>query len=114
MSRFSRVLHHIDMNDVKIRHQEKIVAAKLEEERIREEKEYIASVVEKEKSDWKKELEESQWVPVQSSRPTNSTSQTFQHISGQEITLGGLGGSDPLPKQVSIMGEPVDLSLIHI
>ena len=56
MSRFSRVLHHIDMNDVKRRHQEKIVAAKLEEERIREEKEYIASVVEKEKSDWKKEM----------------------------------------------------------
>ena len=108
MNRFSRLIHHVDMSDVKRRHQEKIVAAKLEEERIQEEKEYIASVVEKEKSDWKKELEESQWTPVQSSRPTNSTSQTFQHLSGQELTLSGLGGSDVLPKQVTIMGEPVD------
>ena len=108
MNRFSRLIHHVDMSDVKRRHQEKIVAAKLEEERIQEEKEYIASVVEKEKSDWKKELEESQWTPVQSSRPTNSTSQTFQHLSGQELTLGGLGGSDVLPKQVTIMGELVD------
>jgi len=56
MIRFSRVLHHIDMDDVKRRHQEKIVASKLEEEKIREEKEYIVSVVEEEKSDWKKEL----------------------------------------------------------
>ena len=59
MNRFSRLIHHVDMSDVKRRHQEKIVAAKLEEESIQEEKEYIASVVEKEKSDWKKELEES-------------------------------------------------------
>ena len=107
MSRFSRVLHHIDMNDVKRRHQEKIVAAKLEEERIREEKEYIASVVEKEKSDWKKELEESQWTPVQSSRPTNSTSQTFQHVSGTTATFAGLGGVEVHPSTMVVTGETV-------
>ena len=113
MSRFSRVLHHIDMNDVKRRHQEKIVASKLEEERIQKEKEYIASVVEKEKSDWKKELEESQWTPVQSSRPTNSASQTFQHDSGGTATFSGLGGSDAIPSQVTLdlgFGETVNVA----
>tara|TARA_B100000131_G_scaffold8773_1_gene9253 strand:+ start:933 stop:2261 length:1329 start_codon:yes stop_codon:yes gene_type:complete len=107
MSRFSRILHHIDMNDVKRRHQEKIVASKLEEERIQKEKEYIASVVEKEKSDWKKELEESQWSSVQSSRPTNSTSQTFQHVSGTTATFAGLGGVEVHPSTTVITGEIV-------
>ena len=56
MNIYSRALRHIDIGDVKHKHQEKIVEKKINEEKERQKKEYIALVMEEKKSDWKKDL----------------------------------------------------------
>ena len=58
MSNFARVIHHIDMKDVKRKRLEEIAAKKLKEERDRKEKELIKEISRKYKSDWKTELSE--------------------------------------------------------
>ena len=58
MGRFARVIHHIDMKDVKRKHLEEIAAKKLKEERDKKEKELIKEISRKYKSDWKTELSE--------------------------------------------------------
>ena len=58
MGRFARVIHHIDMKDVKRKHLEEIAAKKLKEERDKKEKELIKEILRKYKSDWKTELSE--------------------------------------------------------
>ena len=58
MSNFARVIHHIDMKDVKRKRLEKIAAEKLKEERDKKEKELIKEISRKYKSDWKTELSE--------------------------------------------------------
>ena len=58
MSNFARVIHHIDMKDVKRKRLEEIAAEKLKEERDRKEKELIKEISRKYKSDWKTELSE--------------------------------------------------------
>ena len=58
MSNFARVIHHIDMKDVKRKRLEKIAAEKLKEERDKREKKLIKEISRKYKSDWKTELSE--------------------------------------------------------
>ena len=58
MGRFARVIHHIDMKDVKRKHLEEIAAKKLKEERDKKEKELIKEISKQYKSDWKTELSE--------------------------------------------------------
>ena len=62
-------------------------------------------------SNWKQELKEKEelkeWSPVASTRPTNSTSQTFQHVSGTTATFAGLGGVEVHPSNVTIDGDDV-------
>ena len=58
MSNFARVIHHIDMKDVKRKRLEEIAAKKLKEERDKKEKELIKEISRKYKSDWKTELSE--------------------------------------------------------
>ena len=58
MSNFARVIHHIDMKDVKRKRLEEIAAKKLKEEKDRKEKELIKEISRKYKSDWKTELSE--------------------------------------------------------
>ena len=58
MNTYSRVLRHINMKDVKIKHQEKLIEKKAQEEKKKEEEKYIASVMEEKKYDWRKELNE--------------------------------------------------------
>ena len=58
MNLYSRTLRHIDINDVKQKHQQKLIEKKLEENKKRVEEEYIQSVMENKKCDWRKELNE--------------------------------------------------------
>jgi hypothetical protein len=56
MNIYSRALRHIDIEDVKQKHQEKIVEKKINEEKESQKKEYIALVMEEKRFDWRKEL----------------------------------------------------------
>ena len=58
MNTYSRVLRHISMEDVKLKHQQKLIEKKILEEKKKEEEEYIASVMEEKKYVWRKELNE--------------------------------------------------------
>jgi|688.fasta_scaffold361217_2 hypothetical protein len=58
MNTYSRALYYIDMNDVKQKHQQKLIEKKVQEEKLREEKKYIASVMKEKKYDWRKKLNE--------------------------------------------------------
>ena len=58
MNLYSRTLRHIDINDVKQKHQQKLIEKKFEENKKRVEEEYIQSVMENKKCDWRKELNE--------------------------------------------------------
>ena len=58
MSNFARVIHHIDMKDVKRKRLKEIAAKKLEEERDKKEKELIQEISKKYKSDWRREIDE--------------------------------------------------------
>ena len=108
MNRFSRIRHHVNMKDVKKRHLEESSAKKLEEKRIKEEIVQINSEYEKRKSDWREDLNESDWTPVDSPI-TNSTSQTFHYSvpnfeTGEPntFTVSGLGGVESLPSSVKV------------
>ena len=56
MNIYSRALRHIDIEDVKQKHQEKIVEKKINEEKESQKKEYIALVMEEKRFDWRKDL----------------------------------------------------------
>ena len=108
MNRFSRIRHHVDMKDVRKRHLEETAAKKLEEQRLKEEAEQIKAEYERQKSDWKKDLKESDWTPVPGSI-ANSTSQTFHYSvpnleTGEPntFTVSGLGGVESLPSSVEV------------
>jgi len=58
LSNFARVIHHIDMKDVKRKRLKEIAAKKLEEERDKKEKELIQEILKKYKSDWRREIDE--------------------------------------------------------
>lgn len=58
MNTYSRALRHIDMADVKKKHQQKISEQKIQKRLEREERKYIQSVMEEKKCDWRKELNE--------------------------------------------------------
>lgn len=58
MNTYSRALRHINMKDVKQKHQQKLIEKKIEEERKRKEKEFFASVMEEKRYDWREKLNE--------------------------------------------------------
>ena len=41
------------------------------------------------------------------SGPTNSVSQTFQHVSGQTFSFSGIGGQETHPSTVTVFGETI-------
>ena len=59
MNTYSRALRHINIKDVKEKHQQKLIEQKIQEEKKKEEKKYIASVMEEKKYNWRKEFNES-------------------------------------------------------
>ena len=105
MGNFARVLHHLDMKDVKKRHLKELAARKIKEEQDKKEEKVIQEIAKKYKSDWRKELEED--FTVIPSGPTNSVSQTFQHVSGQNFSFSGLGGQETHPSTVTVFGDGV-------
>jgi len=58
MNLYSRALRHINMNDAKQKHHQKLTEQKIQEEIDKREKEFIASVMEEKKYDWRKKLNE--------------------------------------------------------
>jgi len=100
MGKFSRIHHHISKQDLKRVHEQKVCAKKLESERIEKEKEEIKAEYEESKSDWRKEISESDFTNITTG---NKVSQTFQHATGATITLdGALGGKMMVPSQVTL------------
>ena len=105
MGNFARALHHLDMKDVKRRHLKELAARKIKEEQDQKEEKIIQEIAKKHKSDWRKELEED--FTVVSSGPTNSATQTFQHVSGQTFSFSGIGGQETHPSTVTVFGETI-------
>lgn len=58
MNTYSRALRHTNMEDVKQKHQQKLIEEKQQRKLEREEKKYIQSVMKEIKYDWRKELNE--------------------------------------------------------
>lgn len=58
MNTYSRALRHINIRDVKQKHQQKIIEQKIKRKVEREEKKYIQLVMEEKKYDWRKEINE--------------------------------------------------------
>jgi hypothetical protein len=58
MNLYLRALRHVNMSDVKRKHQEKIVEQKIREQKEKEEFEYVTLTLEKKKYNWRKELNE--------------------------------------------------------
>ena len=56
MGNFARILHHLDMKDVKKRHLKELAVKKIKEEEDKKEKEIIQEISKKWKSNWKEEL----------------------------------------------------------
>ncbi len=105
MGNFARALHHLDMKDVKRRHLKELAVRKIKEEQDKKEEKIIQEIAKKHKSDWRKELEEN--FTVVSNGPTNSATQTFQHVSGQNFSFSGIGGQEGHPSTVTVAGETV-------
>ena len=105
MGNFARVLHHLDMKDVKRRHLKELAARKIKEEQDKKEEKIIQEIAKKHKSDWRKELEED--FTVVSNGPANSATQTFQHVSGQNFSFSGIGGQEGHPSTVTVAGDTV-------
>ena len=108
MGNFARVLHHLDMKDVKKRHLKELAAKKIKEEKIKKEAKAIQEIAEKQKSNWREDLKESDWTPVSGSI-ANSTSQkftysqpNFQTGEPNTFTASGLGGVESLPSSVRV------------
>ena len=105
MGNFARALHHLDMKDVKKRHLKELAARKIKEEQDKKEKKVIQEIAKKYKSDWRKDLKEN--FTAVPSGPTNSVSQTFQHVSGQNFSFSGLGGQETHPSTVTVFGDTI-------
>jgi hypothetical protein len=56
MNTYSRAMRHIDMKDVKQKHQEKIIEKQIKEERQMQENEHILSALKDKESNWRSEL----------------------------------------------------------
>ena len=93
------------MKDVNRKHLKELAARKIKEEQDKKEEKIIKEIAKKYKSDWRKELEEN--FTVVSNGPTNSATQTFQHVSGQNFSFSGIGGQEGHPSTVTVFGEPV-------
>jgi len=69
----------------------------------------------KEETNWSKvskrikKLTESDWSPVDTGRPTNSTTQTFEYggEGGPRFTANGLGGQDVYPQTIDYFGDQI-------
>ena len=97
-NRYSRIFHHISINDVKKNRDIMIERKRVQENKKMEEKNYIDERMKNKKSNWRESF-------------TNVTvgmkvGQTFS-IGGINITTGGaLGGVESVPTSIDIFGDP--------
>ena len=98
-NRYSRIFHHISINDVKKNREIVIERKRVQENKKMEEKKYIDERMKNKKSNWRESF-------------TNVTvgmkvGQTFS-IGGVNITTGGaLGGVESVPTSVDILGDQI-------
>tara|TARA_B100001287_G_C22627612_1_gene503371 strand:- start:51 stop:1346 length:1296 start_codon:yes stop_codon:yes gene_type:complete len=97
MNRFSRILHHIDIEDIKLKYLDNLATKKIEEEH----KNKLNEIFEKKKYQWRESFTN---ITV-----GNKVGQTFRHNpSGQTVTTAGaLGGVESIPSTVSVFGDNI-------
>ena len=100
-NRYSRIFHHISINDIKKNREIMIERKRVQENKEIEERNYIDERMENKKSNWRESF-------------TNVTvgmkvGQTFVHnASGETITTAGaLGGVETIPSNVPIFGDEI-------
>ena len=105
----SRILHHVGSKDFRrtrqrqIGEQKEYAAQKLKEwQEAESERKQIEEAAKPYKSNWRKELQESDWISVSGPGPTNSASQSFEYPGGTRVTVSGLGGIEGTPSTVTV------------
>ena len=112
----NRISRHISVKDLRKTRQRQIGeqkerdAQKLKEwQEVEAERKQIEEAAKPCKSNWRKELQESDWSPIAGSGPTNSASQSFSYSipnfeTGQPntVTVSGLGGVESIPSTVTV------------
>ena len=87
MNVYSRALRHIDMNDVKRKHQEKLIEKKIAEEKKIEEGKYISYMMEKKKYNWREKLSEGMTTDGMFATTLDATGDATI-VSGQDLRYG--------------------------
>ena len=112
----NRISRHISVKDLRktrqrqIGEQKECTAKKLKEWQEAEiERKQIEEAAKPYKSNWRKELQESEWFPIPGSGPTNSASQSFEYggEGGPRFTANGLGGQDVYPQNIDFFGDQI-------
>ena len=105
----SRILHHVGSKDFRrtrqrqIGEQKEYAAQKLKEwQEAESERKRIEEAAKPYKSNWRKELQESDWISISGPGPTNSASQSFEYPGGTTVTVSGLGGIEGTPSTVTV------------
>ena len=110
MNRFSRIRHHVDMRDVKIRHLEETAAKKLEEKRLKEEVEQIKAEYEKWKVDWRDELKLDEGMTTSGLYKVVLPAAGDTDLDG--ISLGVSGGHAPVDYGTNLANSEEDPNTI--
>ena len=107
-NRYSRIFHHISINDVKKNREIVVERRRVQFEKKKRDEEYIVEKMKDKKSDWRNELKEQpvfKAVPVDTGKMTSSQSfAVFTNFGGDDSDTGlrfsidgGLGGTESLP-----------------
>ena len=107
-NRYSRIFHHISINDVKKNREIVVERRRVQFEKKKRNEEYIVEKMKDKKSDWRNELKEQpvfKAVPVDTGKMTSSQSfAVFTNFGGDDSDTGlrfsidgGLGGTESLP-----------------
>ena len=107
-NRYSRIFHHISINDVKKNREIVVERRRVQFEKKKRDEEYIVEKMKDKKSDWRNELKEQpvfKAVPIDTGKMTSSQSfAVFTNFGGDDSDTGlrfsidgGLGGTESLP-----------------
>tara|TARA_B100001287_G_scaffold3310_1_gene2551 strand:- start:276 stop:2054 length:1779 start_codon:yes stop_codon:yes gene_type:complete len=114
MNLYKHARKYIDVKDLRRLHKEKIKKRNIAEKK--KQQEIILDELKKNEmktspkfSNWRKELQESEWFPIPGSGPTNSASQSFEYggEGGPRFTANGLGGQDVYPQNIDFFGDQI-------
>ena len=106
-NRYSRIFHHISINDVKKNREIVVERRRVQFEKKKRDEEYIVEKMKDKKSDWRNELKEQpvfKAVPIDTGKMTSSQSfAVFTNFGGDDSDTGlrfsidGDGGTESLP-----------------